>query len=657
MIRILQQDNRTTKAIFAIIIGAAIVTMVITLVPGIFDNGTTSDNTVFATVRTPGLLGRIGGETTPIRMQDVEREAQGQMRQQRLPDFYLPFLLNRVGQQQVERAVLVREADRLGLQVSDDDLRRELREGALSQYLFPNGQFIGDDRYLDFVQQYFGISVAQFEKEVKGDLELQRLQALETGGLSVSDAAVRAEYLQQGTKVKFDYAVVSAGDLKKTVNPTDTELESYFKQNGARYAAAVPETRKLQFFNFDNGSVPGAQGAVSDAEVQAYYSAHADQYKVPEQVKTRHILITAAKGADAKTEAAAKTKAQDVLSQLKAGGNFTELAKKYSDDPGSKDQGGELPMIPTSSLDPAYAKAAMALNPGQTSDLVRSQFGYHIIQTEAKDAAHSKTLAEVKDQIAPQLKQQKSAAAQQAYANQLATEAKTQGLEKTAAAHNLHVTTTDYVGRDGVIPSLPDATGLMSAAFTAGKGTAPQTASTGEGYAVFQVVDIKAAHAPAFVDWKTHVLDDYREAKAPELLNAQLKKLDDRAKVLNDLKKAAGEINVPVKTSDFVGRESQVADLGALTGAAAVVFTMPKNGISGPINQGANGAIVQLLEKQEPSPEDVAKNLPATREKVLNQQRQEVFAVFAGSLMQQYEKAGGILYSKQKAGQGIPLGR
>ena len=110
----------------------------------------------------------------------------------------------------------------------------------------------------------------------------------------------------------------------------------------------------------------------------AYYNAHKDQYQVKEQVKTRHILIAVPAGADAKTDAAAKAKAEDLLKQIKAGGNFAELASKNSDDPGSKVQGGELPMYPTSGLDPAYAKAAMALNPGQTSDVVKSQFGYHI---------------------------------------------------------------------------------------------------------------------------------------------------------------------------------------------------------------------------------------------------------------------------------------
>jgi len=455
MIRILQKDNRLVKALFALIIGLAILTMVITLVPGIFDNGASNDSTVYATVRSPGWLGKFTGSDS-IKTADVQREAEQQMQQQRLPEFYLQFLLSRVGQQQVERAVLKQEADRLGLQVSDQDLLSFLRSGPYSQYLFPEGKFIGEDKYIDFVEQEFRLPVKQFEDELKDDLELQRLQALETGGVSVSDGAVKAEYLQSGTKVKFQYAVISSADVQKTINPSDADLQAFFKQSAARYATAMPETRKIQFFSFDSSNMPGGKPAVTDAEVQAYYNAHLDQYKTPEQVKTRHILIAVAKDADAKTDAAAKAKAADVLKQLKAGGNFAELAKKYSDDPGSKDQGGDLPMIPTAQLDPAYAKAAMALGPGQTSDVVRSQFGYHIIQTEAKDVSQTKSVAEVKDSIVPALEANKTGAAEQAFANQLADEAKKNGLQKTADAHGLHVITTDYLGSKGTIASLPD---------------------------------------------------------------------------------------------------------------------------------------------------------------------------------------------------------
>ena len=648
MIRILQQDNRLTKAIFALVIGAAIITMVITLVPGIFDNGASNNPAVYATIHTPGFIGKIMGGSAQVQTADVQRQTMQQLQQQHLPEQYAPLLIGRIGQQQVERKVLGLEADRLGLQVSDDDLRTFLRTGTLSQYLFPGGKFIGQDQYINFVQQYFGIAVADFEKEVKSDLELQRLQSLVTGGVTVSDSAVRADYMQQGTKVKFDYAVILSSDIKKTINPNDSDLQAFFKQNAARYANAVPETRKLEFFSFDASNLPGGKPQVSDADVQAYYNAHQDQYKVAEQVKTRHILIAVAKGADAKTDAAAKAKAEDILKQIKAGGNFADLAKKNSDDPGSKDQGGELPLMPTSGFVPEYSKAAMALNPGQTSDLVRTQFGYHIIQTEQKDEAHAKSLAEVKDTIVPLLEQQKAGAAEQNYANQLAAEAKKNGMQKTADAHSLHLVTTDYIGHDGVIASLADSSSVLTQVFTTAKGAAPAAASTGEGYAVFQVDDIKAAHAPDFTDYKPHILDDYRAQKTPEILNSELIKLADRAKVLNDLKKAAAEMNLPLKTSDLVGRDAQVPDLGALTGPASVAFSLPKGGISGPINEGPGGGVLQLVDKQEPTADDIAKNLPASREKLLNAQREEVFNVFVGSLIDKYEKAGAIVYSAKQ---------
>ncbi|HWZ49885.1 MAG TPA: peptidyl-prolyl cis-trans isomerase [Granulicella sp.] len=657
MIRILQQDNKATKIIFAVIIGAACLSMVAYLIPGIGDNaGAANGAGVYATVRDPGPLGRLTAEPTTISAQDVSQMAQMQLQRQKLPDFLLPYMMSRAGQIMVQQAILKHEADRLHLQVSDDDLRRELQTGQFGQYLFPNGKYIGDDAYINFVQTYFQLSRSEFEKRVKEDMELNRLQALITGGVTVSDKAVREAYRTQGMKVKFDYAVVSGEDLRKTINPSDAELQDYFKKSAARYATAIPETRKIEYVSFDASKLPGGKPQVTDADVQAYYSQHQDQYQVKEQVKTRHILIAVPAGADAKTDAAAKAKAQGLLNQIKGGANFADLAKANSDDPGSKTQGGDLPMIPTAGLDPAYAKAAMALNPGQTSDLVRSQFGYHIIQTEQKDAAHTRPLAEVKESIVPLIEQQKAGAAEQSFATQLAAEAK-KGLDQTAAAHGLKPVTTDYIAKDGVVGGLADASGLLTQAFTATKGAAPASVSTGDGFAIFQVVDVKTAHAPDFSEYKSHLLDDYRAQQLPQLLTAKLTKLEDRAKVLNDLKKAAAEMNVPVKSSDLVGHDGQVPDVGAMSGAASVAFTLAKGAISGPLNVGQSGVVLTVTDKQEPTPEEIAKNFDQTREQLLGQQHEEIFRVYVGTLTDQYQKKGAIRYSqKQPAPGSSPFG-
>src|ERR1700733_9162275 len=267
MIRTLQQDNRLMKIIFAVIIGLAAITMVITLVPGIFDNTGTADSTNFATVKEPGFFGRTFGEATPIKTVEVNQIADRQLKQQHLPEQLLPYLLPRAGQILVQRAILKHEADRMNLQVSDEDLRRELQTGPFAQYLFPNGQYIGDDAYINFVQSAFGnqLSRADFESQVKSDMELNRLQALITGGVTVSDDAVRKAYLTDGTKVKFDYVVVSADDVRKGINPSDTELQAFFKNNATRYSSAVPESRKVQYVAFDSSNIPGGKPQIADA--------------------------------------------------------------------------------------------------------------------------------------------------------------------------------------------------------------------------------------------------------------------------------------------------------------------------------------------------------------------------------------------------------
>ena len=656
MIRFLQQDNKTIKIMFGVIIGAACISMVIYLVPGLMsDNSVGTNSAVYATVREPGAWGRLFGASTDIKTDDVAKLAQRQLQQQHYPDFLLPYMMQRSGQVLIQRAMLKQAADRLHLEVSDEDLKRELRTGPFAQYLFPNGQYIGDDNYINFVQTAFGTTRSDFETQVKDDMELQRLQALVTGGAAVSDAAVREAYLVQGVKVKFDYAVVSLEELKKTIDPSDAELQGYFKQNAAKYATAVPETRKIEYVAFDASKTPGGKAAVSDSDVQAYYSGHAAQYKTEEQVKTRHILIASKAGADAATDAAAKAKAQDVLKQVQAGGNFAALAKKYSDDPGTKDKGGELVLMPTASLDPAYGKAAMALNPGQTSGLVKSAFGYHIIQTEQKQAAGVKPLAEVKDTIVKTLEQDKQGGALQSYGTELAAEAKKNGLEKTAAAHGLKAVTTDYVEKNAVIGGLSDSTLMLAQAFAAEKGAAPAAVSTGDGYAVFAVLDVKTAHAPEFAAYKAHVLDDYRDQKAPELLQTETTKLDARAKELNDLKKAAAELKIPVKTSDLVGEDGQVADLGAMNGPGAAAFKLAKGAISDAINAGQTGVVLTVTDKQEPTADDIAKNFDTTREQLLSQQREEIFSVFMGTLTDKYEKGGGVRLTKQASAPAGPL--
>ena len=380
MIRFLQTDNRMTKALLVVIIGAASVSMCVYLIPGLTGGGSSSPDT-FAVVY-PHWYSRFlstGDTVSQVRVEQVAR----QQLQQRSPQYadnpmILNFFEQQVGQQLVQQQVLLQEAAKLGIRATDDDVRAYLHTGPTGDVLFPNGKYIGDDQYAALISQRLNMSVKDFEDSIKTDIVVRRLQSLIAGGVTVSDQEVRDAYRKGNIKIKFDYAVISSDDLRKTINPSDSDLESFFKKNAARYATAVPEERKITYFAFTPSQIPGGVPQPTQQQIQQYFSAHQSEYSVPEQARSRHILISVPAGADAKTDAAAKAKAQAVLKQLQAGGNWTDLAKKNSDDPGSKDTGGELGFAQRGKMVPEFDNAIFGQKIGDIA-LIKSQFGYHIV--------------------------------------------------------------------------------------------------------------------------------------------------------------------------------------------------------------------------------------------------------------------------------------
>ncbi len=639
MIRFLQSDNRITKALFVVVIGAASVAMVVYLIPGLTGAGAAAPDT-YAVVY-PHWYSRLLSSGDTISQNRVQQVAQSQL-EQRGPQYasnpmIVQFFEQQVGQQLVQQAVLLQEAHKLGIYATNDDVLQYLRTGPTGQVLYPDGKFIGEDAYRQLIDERLHISVDQFESEIKDEIAVRRLQALVTAGVTVSDQEVRDTYRKANIKIKFDYAVISSDDLRKTINPSDSDLQAFFKTNAARYANAIPEQRKITYFAFTQDQIPGGVAQPTQAQIQQYYNDHASDYSVPEQAKSRHILISVPAGADAKTDAAAKAKAESVLKQLQAGGSWTELAKKYSDDPGSKDQGGELGFAQRGKMVPAFDQAIFSQKIGDIA-VVKTNFGYHVVQVEERQTAHTQPLTEVQSAIAETLKRDAEGQAASRFAQQLTAEASRNGLDKTAAAHHLQLITSDPVGRDGVIAALPDSTQLLSKAFAAKQGDPPQSAPTGEGYAVFQVTGISPAHAPSFADWKSHVLDDYRDEQLPALLNQKTRDLADKAKSMNDLAKAAKAVGATVKTSDLVGESGQVPDFGEVGQVAPQLFDMNPGSFSGPIDAGRTGVVAKILDKQEPTADEIAKNFDQTREEILDEKRNQAFSVFMNGVWNDYTK-------------------
>ena len=424
------------------------------------------------------------------------------------------------------------------------------------------------------------------------------------------------------------------------------ELKAYFDTNKARYINAIPEKRKVRYALIDTTKLE-AQTQVSHDELQSYYNQHRDDFRVPEQVNVRHILIkTPVPGPDGKADPKgteeARAKAADVLKQLKAGAKFDDLAKKYSDDPGSATKGGSLGWIEKGRTVPEFEKAAFSLAKGATSDLVQSSYGFHIIHVDDKQDAHLKPLDEVKAQIEPVLKQQKVAQAAEAQGRALLSDAKASSLEKAAASKGLQVVTTDFFSRTDSLPGIGNSPQFSEAVFAAAEKSAPDEVQVSQGTVVYQLVEIKPAATPAFDEIRSRVESDFKSERSQALLAQKTKELSDRAKASHDLKRAAKEAGASVKTSDFVARDGQVPDIGPMGGSASVAFTMKPGEISGPVQGGGNGIVLSVIDVQEPAADTFASKQDEIRDSLRASKQDELFTVFVSNLRDQMQKSGKI---------------
>ena len=642
MIRFLQTPGPTKKIILGGMLLVICAAMVITLVPGGIGDS------IGLGGPGQGVLAKVAGE--PVTTLEVQREARQMLRQQfprggEQAAMLLPYFSERAAQNLISRKVLVAEAERLGLRATDEEVRDELQHGRYAPTFFPGGNFVGQQQY-ESILQNADLSVPVFEQNVKYDILLDKLRDLATGGVLVPEAEVRKEFEKQNAKVKFEYAVLRKDDLLKQIHPSEAELKAFYERNKATYNNSIPEKRKVRYVVLETAKIM-AETSVSPQDLQAYYDQHREDYRVPEQVSVSHILIkTPLPGPDGKVDPKgveeARKKAEDVLKQLKAGGNFGELAKKYSEDPGSGKNGGSLGFIGRGRTVPEFEKAAFSLPKGSTSDLVQSSYGFHIIRVDDKQAAHVKTLDEVKDQIEGSIREQKAAQATSNQVNALLGQARTTGLEKAAAAKGLNPINTDFVSRTDNLPGIGNSAEFMSAVFGQAEKSPPEQVALPQGYAVFEVLAVKPPATPTFEEIRSRVETEFQNERVAALLSQKTQELADRAKAEHDLKKAAKEASATLKTSDFVQPDGQVPDIGSMAGGAAVAFTMKSGEISGPITNGNTGVVLSILERQEPSPQDFAAKQDQLRDSLRQARQMEMFNLFVANLRTQMEKSGKI---------------
>jgi peptidyl-prolyl cis-trans isomerase D len=227
-------------------------------------------------------------------------------------------------------------------------------------------------------------------------------------------------------------------------------------------------------------------------------------------------------------------------------------------------------------------------------------------------------------------------------------QARAQGLDAAAAAQCIPVISSEFFARKDMLPGLGPANQFMDAVFSAAENSPPDVAPASQGIVVFQLTGVKPAATPTFEEIRSRLEDEFKNERSAALLSQKVQELSDRAKAEHDLKRAAKELGATVKTSDFVLPDGQVPDVGSMAGQAAVAFTMKPGEISAPINSGANGVVLSVLEKQEPTEADFAAKRDQIRDQLLLGKQQERFGLFVSSLVDQMTRAGKIKRNEEE---------
>ena len=536
-------------------------------------------------------------------------------------------LKNRTVDVLIRASLMRQEAKRIGLSVDD----AEVRDAIASLPAFQQDGRFNKELYLR-VLRASRISAGEFEDSEQEDLLVRKLQDLILAGVHVSEAEVLDRYRIDHEQVNLRFIELGSASFIPQVQLTDQDVQAYYDKH--RDTFREPDRARIEYVLYPPDKFAG-EAQVSDAEVQKYYDEHAAEYEKPEQVHARHILFRFAPGATAEDKAKVRQRAEEILAKVKAGEDFAALAKQYSED-ASAAQGGDLGSFTRGKVVAPFERAAFSLAPGETSDLVESPFGLHIIKVDSKESAHTQTLEEVRAQIADKLKQEK--ARDLARVRAAADRGKVTGGEKladVAQASGLSVATPAPFARTDVIAGLGRNPELSNAAFAAAAGEVGPVIDTANGSIVFRVVEKLPAHVPELSAIRdrveTAVRNEHAEAlakTAAEAMLAELQKtpdIDAVAKTSEAKADTAKAHDAKVEeTGTFTRQATSIPKLGAAPELKKAAFQLtPEKPVAPAVYNVAGSSVVAVLKERIPADQEKFQTEKANLIKQAEERRKE----------------------------------
>ncbi len=600
MFDLFRSRERTVRYLLGALLLLVAASMVITLVPGY--------GTGWASGPDPTLLAEVGDHR--ITVQEVRRVIQREMRGN-MPEGMASVYVPTVVQQLVGLRASALYAEQLGFRVTDEEMARTLRQ--LIPQLWPGGTFAGKEAYSQFVAQQ-NMTIPEFEASLRSQILLTRLETLSLEGTIVTPQEVEEEFRRRNEAVKVQTLAVSPANVRHLVKLSDDELAAYFEKNKAAYR--IPEKRSFLIFALDEDGV-GATVQVSEDQLRQMYDQQVERFRVPERAHVRHILIKTVDRPASEVPSLQK-KAEELLAKLKAGADFADLAKKNSEDPGSAEKGGDLGWITRGQTVPEFEKAAFSLNLKELSGLIKTEYGFHIIQVLEREQARVRPFSEVRSELASEAKRAQVYDKMQRVADQIrvALVRSREEAEKIARENGVSVVRSENVGPGDPVQEIGVNEQFNSAVQGLPvNGVTPVVQVSPSKLVVAQVTAVTPARQAELKEVINQVRAAATAARAGELSQKISSELEARVKAgVKDLAQLAKEFGLEVKTSDFVTRNMSVEGIGPAE-LIEDAFRAEPGAFLGPIKASGVTVCVKVLEKR---PADMTQ-LAAQRSAILEE--------------------------------------
>ena len=632
MLKTIQQRDkdgkRWVKIAMTIFLGLICLSMLTYLIPGLMSGPVGGAS--------PDAVASIGGHS--ITVDDFQREFAQATQNQSVPTMMRGIYAQQILDQMIFQQALDYEATRLGLQVTPEEQTERLKEILPTAWV---GGVWQKDRYVDEVEQRTGMSVPQFENAIRDDMLQQKFRQLITDGITVSPAEVAQEFRWRNEKVAIDYVVVKPSDLAGTIHPSDADLSAWFAKNASHYQ--IPEKRSGSYALLDLAKLR-ANTQVSDDTLRAYYNANISQYKVENRVHVEHILFKTVGMTDAEV-AEVRKKAEDVLKQAKHGANFEDLAKKYSEDDATKAKGGDLGWIVEGQTVPEFQQAAFSLPKGAISDLVKTQYGFHIIKVLDHENAHTKSFEEVRDSILQPLLDEKVNNEANNISDQMAAavrQSDRQPLDDLAKKFNLETGDIPPIASTEPVGPLGSAPAVDQALFEMNPGEISEPIQVDKGFVIVTVKSILPAHQASLAEVHDRVLADYQHEKSVELAEQRAQELAKRTQGGENLDQAAKALGLTVKTSDPFARSGSIPDVGTGKQLEAA-FAMSVGQVSPASKIEDNWVVYRVASHDAPDPAELAKQETTIEQQLLQTKQNAAFEAFHTALVNRLQKEGKLI--------------